>query len=146
MSLYTRPGGANCQGTVRKTHSLRVTPVPWQAFFPHQVTGPLKFSPFSAEYCIMKVSSGIAEIHLPRTNGPEKVYLWPRYGEERIEPTQKVSRRTESNIPYYKAPRAEEERILNLHREKSYTHYAPDGVEKAVKKSIAPGSLFEALV
>jgi len=116
------------------------------SIFSSKLQGTLKFAHLHVDNFSMKISSAIVEINLPRSTGPEKIYLWPKYGQQKVDPVQQVSRRTESNIPYYKAPPAEEERILNIHRDKSLTQYSPNGAEKNLKTGIAPGSLFDALV
>ncbi len=116
------------------------------SIFSSKLPVPLKFTSLPTDIITMKISSAIVEINLPRSTGPEKIYLWPKYGQDKVDPVQQVSRRTESNIPYYKAPPAEEERILNIHRDKSLTQYSPNGTEKNLKTGIAPGSLFDALV
>lgn len=94
----------------------------------------------------MNISSGIAEITLPRSSGPKKVYVWPGYSRERVQPSPQVQRRTESNIPYYKAAPEERDRIINRYRESSYQEYSHGGSSSEKGNLVSPGSLFEAVV
>ncbi len=94
----------------------------------------------------MNISSGIAEINLPRSKGPEKVYIWPGFPRGKVQPVQQVTHRTESNIPYYKAAPEERDRIINRYRESSYQEYSLQGDAGKKGNIVSPGSLFEAVV
>lgn len=94
----------------------------------------------------MKISGGMAEINLPRGSETKKVYLWPGYPREKVQPAPIIHRRTEGQIPYFKASPAERERIISQYRESSYQEYSPAGNREKTVSPVAPGSLFEAVV
>ena len=98
----------------------------------------------------MKISTGMAEITLPRNSGDikahNKAYVWPKYNEGNVTPVQKITRRTAGDIPYMKATPEEHNRIMEEYRAKSFENYSSRGNVQTQSPSVEPGSLFEALV
>jgi hypothetical protein len=98
----------------------------------------------------MMISSGISEIsfgagHTGRVQG-EKVYLWPVYGEGRVERVQGVTRRTEGNAIYSKPLPQEREKLLDLLESSRSTGYTPEGRLQGRGGGLQPGSFFDAIV
>lgn len=97
----------------------------------------------------MRISTGIAEISyasgFAKTSRAEKVYIWPVYGEGRIERIQKVARRTEGNAIYSKPLPEEREKLIEIMNSASSYRYAENGYKSATPL-LTPGTFFDALV
>ncbi len=98
----------------------------------------------------MRISAGISEISFgPQAGAPgrgEKIYLWPVYGEGRVERIQGVTRRTEGNAVYSKPLPEEREKLFDLAEKSRMVMYTPDGRADRKTSVLRPGSFFEAIV
>ncbi|MBP7583174.1 MAG: hypothetical protein KBA61_04010 [Spirochaetes bacterium] len=98
----------------------------------------------------MNISSGISEIRFGAMSGirprDEKVYIWPVYGEGRVERVQGVTRRTEGNAIYSKPLPEERAKLLDLIETSSVTRYTQEGRLQGRISSLQPGSFFDAIV
>lgn len=98
----------------------------------------------------MRISSGISEINFGAMSGirprDEKVYLWPVYGEGRVESIRGVTRRTEGNAVYSKPLPEEREKLLGLIDSSKASRYTQEGRLQSRVASLQPGSFFDAIV
>ena len=98
----------------------------------------------------MNISSGISEISFGAMSGirprDEKVYIWPVYGEGRVERVLGVTRRTEGNAIYSKPLPEERAKLLDLIESSSVTRYTQEGRLQGRISSLQPGSFFDAIV
>ncbi len=97
----------------------------------------------------MRISTGISEIsfinRFDAAARAEKVYLWPVYGEGRVERIQGVTRRTEGNAIYSKPLPEEREKLLEIMNSAPSFRYAENGFKSATSP-LPPGTFFDALV
>lgn len=96
----------------------------------------------------MRISTGISEISFinrsDAASRAEKVYIWPVYGEGRVEKIQAVARRTEGNAIYSKPLPQEREKLLDIMHASSY-RYTENG-QKSQTPALPPGTFFDAIV
>ncbi len=97
----------------------------------------------------MRISAGISEINLKSSLNNkavnEKIYLWPQYGESKIEKVRGIVRRTDSNAIYSKPLREDREKILSRYN-RIHQEYDSKGDVVRRKTTARPGLLFDAIV
>ncbi|MCP4137838.1 MAG: hypothetical protein GY754_43150 [bacterium] len=96
----------------------------------------------------MKISSGVSEIALQSmTNATktDKVYLWPKYTDGKVEKVREVRGRSEDGVFYTKPTEQERERLLSMTKEFSHDEYRGNGSLTQSKAVLKPGTFFNAL-
>ncbi len=95
----------------------------------------------------MRISSGLAEINFNSISRQEKIYVWPKYKEEPVDPVKRITRYTESNGYYSKPLDSEKEKILNSYfKDDNATYSANKKTQSNYFGTVRPGTLFDALV
>jgi hypothetical protein len=97
----------------------------------------------------MKISSAISEISIPRAQNnriqTDKVYIWPQYGEGKVQKIRGIIRRTDSNAIYSKPLNEDRDKVLNQYNSFQKEYNSSGNILKKHNNS-QPGMLFDALV
>jgi len=96
----------------------------------------------------MNISSGMSEIKLNSlsgSNGPAKIYVWPKYNQNKIKSINPVKGRDEKPHFYKKASEQEKEEILLKFAKNNNFNYGSNGSLKN-STSLSAGMLFDAIV
>ncbi len=98
----------------------------------------------------MRISSGLSEIQFhanPSGRIPgERIYLWPAYGEGKVDRIQGVTRRTEGNALYSKPLPEDREKLLGMIESSGSSSYDSGGRVRNSLSGLRPGSFFDAVV
>ena len=98
----------------------------------------------------MRISTGLAEIYTPRTDGIEpaqKTYLWPVYNQGKVDPVFRVTREIDGQGYYTKPSPEEKERLLQMMgTKKNVSSYnATGGIALSGDVMFKPGTFFDAM-
>jgi hypothetical protein len=110
----------------------------------------LKIEPGITDIVSMRISSGLSVINFNKVENQkgnsERFYVWPVYGEGRVEKIHGVTRRTSSNITYAKPLPEDHHRLLGLANNSGEHEYNSSGRVQTRSPIPEPGSFFDAIV
>lgn len=109
---------------------------------------PLKIYYCYSDNLTMRISTGIAEITSIRQanniTATEKIYIWPVYGEGRVEPIRPIHQNLEGKVVYTKPIPKEPEMLIELITRSQLFHYTQTADARQYS-ILLPGSFFDAI-
>ncbi len=95
----------------------------------------------------MKISSGLSEFTIPshlKARQAEKVYVWPVYGEGKINKIHGVTRRMSNDITYAKPTPEDHVKLLGLKESREALYSSSGSFNSKHTTHVKPGSFFDA--